>query len=87
MNLALQADDVWIGTQSRGLAKWTRATGELRFFDERDGLKDDWITALYIQGARVWAGTFVGGLHVYQNGKWRAFDATNGREYHRDCAR
>ncbi len=76
MNLAMQGDDVWIGTQSRGLAKWTRATGELKFFDERDGLNDDWITALCVDGERVWAGTFVGGLHVYENGKWRAFDAT-----------
>lgn len=78
MNLAMQGDDVWIGTQSRGVAKWTRATGELKFFDERDGLNDDWITALCVDGARVWAGTFVGGLHVYEGGKWRAFDATKG---------
>ncbi len=78
MNLAMQGDDVWVGTQSRGLAKWTRATGELEFFDERDGLKDDWITALCVDGEHVWAGTFVGGLHVYEAGKWRAFDATKG---------
>ena len=78
MNLALQGDDVWIGTQSRGLAKWTRATNELRFYDERDGLKDDWITALRVDGARVWAGTFVGGLQVFENGKWRAFQETAG---------
>ena len=78
MNMALQGDDVWIGTQSRGLAKWTRSSNELRFYDERDGLNDDWITALYVDGPRVWAGTFVGGLHVYENGKWRAFDATQG---------
>ena len=78
MNLALQGDDVWIGTQSRGLAKWTRATGELKFYDERDDLNDDWITALYVQGARVWAGTFVGGLYVFENDKWRAFDETKG---------
>ncbi len=78
MNMAVQNDDVWIGTQSRGLAKWTRATGELRFYDERDGLNDDWITALYADGARVWAGTFVGGLTVFENGKWHAFEATKG---------
>ncbi len=79
MNLALQGPDVWIGTQSRGLAKWTRATDELRFYDERDGLKDDWITALYVDGARVWAGTFAGGLQVFENGKWRAFEETAGQ--------
>ena len=78
MNMAMQGDDVWIGTQSRGLAKWTRATGELRFYDERDGLGDDWITALYVDGPRVWAGTFVGGLTVFEDGKWRAFDETKG---------
>ena len=77
MNLALDGEDVWIGTQSRGLAKWTRKTGELRFFDERDGLSDDWITALLVDGPRVWAGTFVGGLQVYENGKWRAFESTH----------
>ena len=78
MNVAMQGEDVWIGTQSRGLAKWTRATGELRFYDERDGLSDDWITALLVDGERVWAGTFVGGLHVYEAGQWRAFEATKG---------
>ena len=78
MNIAVQGNDVWIGTQSRGLAKWTRATGELRFYDERDGLNDDWITALYVDGPRVWAGTFVGGLYVFEAGKWRAFGATKG---------
>ena len=78
MNMATQGDDIWIGTQSRGIAKWTRATNELKFFDERDGLNDDWITALYVQGARVWAGTFVGGLYVFENDKWRAFDETKG---------
>ena len=78
MQLALQGEDVWIGTQSRGLAKWTRQTNQLRFYDERDGLGDDWITALLVDGARVWAGTFIGGLHCFENGKWRAFDATKG---------
>ena len=78
MNLAMQGNDIWLGTQSRGLAKWTRATGELRFYDERDGLNDDWITALHADGARVWAGTFVGGLYVFEDGKWRAFEATKG---------
>ena len=80
MNLALQGEDIWIGTQSRGIAKWTRATNELKFFDERDGLNDDWITALCVDGERVWAGTFVGGLHVYENGKWRAFEETKGMD-------
>ena len=76
MNLATQGDDVWIGTQSRGIAKWTRSTNGLQFFDERDGFNDDWITALCVDGPRVWAGTFVGGLHVYENGKWHDFDST-----------
>ena len=79
MNLALQGDDVWLGTQSRGLAKWTRATGELKFYDERDGLRDDWITALCVDGGRTWAGTFVGGLQVFEDGKWRAFEETAGQ--------
>lgn len=78
MNIAMQGNDIWLGTQSRGAAKWTRATGELKFFDERDGLRDDWITALCVDGERVWAGTFVGGLHVYEAGKWHAFDETKG---------
>lgn len=78
MNLAMQGEDVWLGTQSRGIAKWTRGANELKFFDERDGLTDDWITTLCVDGERVWAGTFVGGLYVYEAGKWRAFDETKG---------
>jgi hypothetical protein len=76
LQLALQGDDVWIGTQSRGLAKWTRKTGALKFYDERDGLHDDWITTLLVDGARAWAGTFVGGVYCFENGKWHAFDET-----------
>ena len=79
MNMAIQGDDVWLGTQSRGIAKWTRSSNQLQFFDERDGLNDDWITALCVDGPRVWAGTFVGGLQVFENGKWRAFDETKGQ--------
>jgi hypothetical protein len=79
LTLATQGEDVWIGTQSRGLALWKRQTGELRFYDERDGLSDDWISALLADGERVWAGTFAGGLHLLEGGRWHALSATAGQ--------
>jgi ligand-binding sensor domain-containing protein len=64
-------DDLWIGTQNRGIAQYKHSTQKLTWHDERAGLPDDWITALAKQGETVCAGTFVGGLAVGDiDGKW-----------------
>ncbi len=70
---------LWIGTQNRGLAEFSRATRTLRWHDERNGLNDDWITALAESGSRLYAGTFVGGLARLEGGAWRPITETSGQ--------
>lgn len=75
---AQNGETVWLATQSRGVGRWTRKSGELRFFDERDGLQDDWITTLLPLKNEVWAGTFVGGLARFDGEKWTTFPELKG---------
>ncbi|HEX8551837.1 MAG TPA: hypothetical protein VF681_09810 [Abditibacteriaceae bacterium] len=73
-------DDLWIGTQNRGVAQWNRATQSLTWHDERVGLPDDWITCMEQQGDDVCAGTFVGGLAVRsKDGRWAAVPELRGQ--------
>jgi ligand-binding sensor domain-containing protein len=57
------------------LAEIDAATGTLRRFQgERDGLRDDWITAVARVGRTLYAGTFAGGLALREDGakRWTA---------------
>ncbi len=79
MGLFLQGDNLWIATQSRGLGLYHRSAKDFRWFDERDGLPDDWITALGSAGGKIYAGTFVGGLARLDGAKWHVFEALRGQ--------
>jgi ligand-binding sensor domain-containing protein len=77
--LCPDGDRLWVGTQGRGVAEVVRATGTLRWHDERDGLPDDWVTVLARVKNTVYAGTFVGGLAQWTGGRWTTFPALNGQ--------
>lgn len=70
MNLCADGDTLWIGTQSRGIARYSHRDNTLRWHDERIGLPDDWITALQKIGDTLYAGTFVGGLARFDGKNW-----------------
>lgn len=78
LGLLPDGEDLWIATQSRGLGRWKRTSGQFRWFDERDGLSDDWVTALAKIDGHIYAGTFVGGLARLENDKWRVFPELKG---------
>jgi ligand-binding sensor domain-containing protein len=63
-------DNLWIGTQGKGLALFNRKTETLTWFDERAGFEDDWVTCLSRSGNRIYAGTFVGGCMVWDGASW-----------------
>jgi len=65
-----QGDTLWIGTQNHGLAEYRHATGELRWHDERAGLRDDWITTIAGDGKTLTIGTFVGGMMRWDSKRW-----------------
>ena len=65
-------DTLYAGTQGRGLAELDAATGHIRrWWNEANGLPDDWIIALAENGGTLYAGTFVGGLAVRIKGAAR----------------
>ncbi len=68
--LCPQNDTFWIGTQGRGLAEYSRDSHTLRWHDERNGLTDDWITALVCMNDKIYAGTFVDGLAEWNGAAW-----------------
>jgi ligand-binding sensor domain-containing protein len=74
MGLLPDGDRLWIATQSRGVGLWNRASGELRWFDERHGLSDDWITSMAQVEGQIYVGTFVGGLARFDGEKWHAWE-------------
>jgi ligand-binding sensor domain-containing protein len=61
---------LWIGTQGKGLAEFTRTTGALRWHDERHGLPDDWVTSVARAGDALYAGTYAGGPARWMGKRW-----------------
>ncbi len=78
MALLPDGETLWFATQSKGLAHVQRATGKIRWHDERHGLSDDWITCLIKVNNEIFAGTFVGGLMRYDGQKWQCIKETKG---------
>ncbi len=62
--------NLWLGTENRGLFRWNRRAHALERFDERDGLPQDWMSALAQSDGVLVAGTFGAGL------AWRAKNQT-----------
>ncbi|HEX8832978.1 MAG TPA: hypothetical protein VF719_02195, partial [Abditibacteriaceae bacterium] len=91
MSLLPEGDNLWVGTQSKGVARLSQATTNsvgpkpekpqltIQWQDERNGIPDEWITCLAQSGGAVYAGTFVGGLARFAPSKWLTFVALNGK--------
>lgn len=78
MALLPDGPTLWMATQSRGIAEIERATGKIRWHDERLGLPDDWITCIAKVGNEVYAGTFVGGLARWDGERWQVAPELRG---------
>ena len=59
----------WIGTQ-RGLYREC-GPGRWAHYSLGTGLDDPWVTALAAWRGQVWAGTFAGGLFVFERERWK----------------
>jgi ligand-binding sensor domain-containing protein len=70
---------MWAGTQGKGIAEVERASEKVRWHGAREGLSDDWVTALARSGGGICAGTFVGGLAVRGPDGWKAFRELAGQ--------
>jgi hypothetical protein len=79
LGLLREGDNLWLATQSRGLGRYDRKTRKFRWFDERDGLPDDWVTTLTAFEGKIYAGTFAGGLARLDGSGWKTFEALRGQ--------
>ncbi len=80
LSLHATANTLWFGTQSRGLieAKRTQGSYDLKFWDERHALPDDWITTIAGRNDDLALGTFVGGAAWRVDKKWQSAEALQG---------
>ena len=62
---------IWIGTLDDGLFHWDN--GQLRHWDELDGLSDNDVESIYVGKDRVWLGTRNGGLNCLHDGHIERF--------------
>jgi|GEM_PF-1022031 len=65
-------NSLWIGTQSLGLIMYNHPSAKIRLIDARQGLPDDWITAIAGDDDHLWVGTFVGGLARKTPDGWKS---------------
>jgi len=69
------SSDIWLGT-SHGAALYR--DGRWYSYTRAQGLGDDWVAALAVDGAsRVWFGTFGGGLTLLDGENWQTYTAAN----------
>lgn len=72
-------DNLWLGTNGKGLIKFNEHTGESQFFKNKRGdvtsLSSDIVTSLFEDNTKkIWVGTFMGGLNVYDDQKFKRFN-------------
>ncbi|OYT16290.1 MAG: hypothetical protein B7C24_08560 [Bacteroidetes bacterium 4572_77] len=72
--------NIWIGKYNGGLYKYDIETKRFIFFDHRDGLAHNWISALFEDSkGRIWVGTWGGGISLFEHDKLLVnFDNKNG---------
>jgi hypothetical protein len=59
--LAARKDEVWMGTQERGVGVYDRRQKSVKFFDMRQGLGDDWVRRISLDHDEAVLGLFLFG--------------------------
>lgn len=73
------AGNIWVGTEGNGLWKYDARKKGWTQFTTKDGLGDDCVYALAVDGSnRVWAGHLNHGVSVYNGDKWRNYGLIEG---------
>ncbi|MBN2148315.1 MAG: hypothetical protein JW726_13080 [Anaerolineales bacterium] len=74
--IAPQGNTLWVGTWG-GVLRWDLTTGNYAKFTTAEGLSNNMVHDIAIDGqGRVWVGTDQG-LSVFENGSWVSYDKTN----------
>jgi len=72
--------NIWIGKYNGGLYKYQPQTGKYTFFDHRDGLAKNFVSALFEDSkGQIWVGTWGGGVSLIVDDQVQInFDNLNG---------
>ncbi|HWB57909.1 MAG TPA: two-component regulator propeller domain-containing protein, partial [Chthoniobacteraceae bacterium] len=72
-------NNVWVGTEGKGLWRYDARKKDWTQFTSKDGLGDDTIYALAVdKQGRVWAGHLNHGVSVYNGDKWKNYGVADG---------
>ncbi len=73
------AGNIWVGTEGNGIWKYDPLKKAWTQFTTKDGLGDDCVYALAVDGLnRVWAGHLNHGVSVYNGDKWKNYGLLEG---------
>lgn len=67
--IAADGDNLWLGTQARGVFRFNRKSQSFQVFDQRSGLPDDWIVDIAVERDVALVGTFSGGAAKIAEGR------------------
>lgn len=72
--------DLWIGKHNGGLYKYNFEKDEFIFFDQRDGLAENFVSSLFQDSkGNIWVGTWGGGISVLDGKKIiHSYNLSNG---------
>ena len=77
--LAVDSQELWIGTLNHGLIRYNKATTFPEIFDIRNGLPDNTIYDIKIDKEEVWIGTLEGvARHLRSTGEWKSYRKADG---------
>ena len=77
--LAVDSQELWIGTLNHGLIRYNKTTTFPEIFDIRNGLPDNTIYDIKIDKEEVWIGTLEGvARHLRSTGEWKSYRKTDG---------
>ena len=77
--LAVDSQELWIGTLNHGLIRYNKTTTFPEIFDIRNGLPDNTIYDIKIDKEEVWIGTLEGvARHLRSTGEWKSYRKADG---------
>ena len=74
-SLAVDEDELWIGTMNHGVIRYNKATGSIENYTQDHGLPHKLVYDIKIFGSEVWMGTFSGVAQYSRSADgWRIFN-------------
>lgn len=77
--LGVERNRIWAGTNGGGLRVYNRTTGEWKAVTMKEGLSDDFLQSIGVDGQFIWFGTFDGvSRYDTKSGLWASYGVKDG---------